>query len=387
MLRKLVLLGSLSLAPACAHPRAGAAPSAPAPSEAAGRGAPLALEGAVVRGTTDPLTGLTTYDPALLFHLAAEAQRNDRLPEAVALYERLLAEFPSSALVPAARFNLGLVHERLGRFDSAAAVYRAAIDAGEPADVDGRKAWLDAHFRLAVCHARLGDAWRAVAVFDALLERVDLDDFDRLQALAGRGLALRQAGDLDSAESALSRALRFAEEAATRGLGDDAGVAGEAALAWAQLAADRFTAVTLAFPIEELRTRLQRKCELLLTAQHRYLRAIRLGNVETATTAGLGLGALYEALYDAIVGLEAPAELTDEEREVYRDEVRGRVGVLVKKAILIYEKSLLVGRTSESAAEPVRRLEAALDRLRALYAPAPASSAGVRHAMPLDPGA
>jgi tetratricopeptide (TPR) repeat protein len=383
---ELVLATGLLLASGCARDRAGGAPPAAAPADTS-RGAPLVLEGAVVRGATDPLTGLTTYDPALLFHLAAEAQRNDRLQDAAALYGRLLDEFPASGLVPGARFNLGLVDERLGRFDRAAEVYRAAADAPLPADADARRVWLDAHFRLAVCHARLGDPWRAVAVFDDLLERVDLEDFDRLQALAGRGTALRQAGDLDAADSALSRALRFAEDAAMRGLGDDAGVAGEAALAWAELAADRYQAVTLAFPVDVLRERLQKKCELLLVAQHRYLRAIRLGNVETATTAGLGLGALYEGLYDAIVGLEAPAELGDEEREVYRDEVRGRVGVLVKKAILIYEKSLLVGRTSEAAAEPVHRLEAALERLQTLYAAPAAPSAGVRQDLSTHPGA
>jgi hypothetical protein len=147
------------------------------------------------------------------------------------------------------------------------------------------------------------------------------------------------------------------------------------ALEWAEIAGRRFDEVKLAFPVAALREALASKCELLLSAQHRYLRAIRLGDGRTAAVAGFRIGWLYESLYDALTGLEAPPELTNEQRAVYDEEVRARVGVLVGKAIRVYEKTLLVGRASAGAGPWVEKLETALDRLRALYLDRPSPSA------------
>ena len=65
--------------------------------------------------------------------------------------------------------------------------------------------------------------------------------------------------------------------------------------------------------------------------------------------------------------LEVPPDLTDEERDVYRDEVKHRVRVLAEKAIKIYERTVLVGKRVDTAASWVRESETALERLRAIY--------------------
>jgi tetratricopeptide (TPR) repeat protein len=319
-----------------------------------------------VRGAPDPLTGLSSYDSSLLFHLAAEAQRAGEPERAVSLYGRFLTEFPDSRLGPRARYNLGLALEGLQRFGEAAAQYETLARLKPPAGEEWRT-WLDAHYRWAVCLGELGDPWGVVAVFDRLLEVRPLDDFDHLEALVGRGMALRRAGNDESAESALSEALRFSDEASGRGLRDDGGMTAEAAFAAGEIAAARFEAVQLELPVSRLRPRLEQKCELLLLAQHRYVRAMRRGGVEMLAAAGFRVGALYESLYRALVGLEIPQELSQEQAEVYRDEVDKRVSLLVNKAMTIYERSLLAGRIAPGAAPWVQRLESALSRLKALY--------------------
>jgi tetratricopeptide (TPR) repeat protein len=220
MIPRLSFFSLLVVLAACAH----ATPTGPAAPAAH-----LGLDGAVIRSAPDPLTGLTTYDPPLLLHLADEARRAPDAERAVALYQRLLAEFPESGLALAATFGLGLASEDRHDLDLAARAYEEATRRDPGTDEAARRIVIDAHFRLAGVLAARGESWRVVAVFDQVLGRNDLAAFDRLQAIVGRGVALRRAGDDAGAETAFVRALTLAEDARGRGE-SDGGLAAEAAL-------------------------------------------------------------------------------------------------------------------------------------------------------------
>lgn len=349
---------------------------------------PLPLEGAVIRPTSaaGALTqaALTqAYDAPGLFRAAAEAVRAGDEAQGITLYGQFLTAYPQNASVPLAHFNRGLLYEGQRQFALANADYRAIIQAGRTVD----RTWIDAHFRLAVCLGKLAQWWEAVAVFDAILQEHDLEDFDHLEAEVGEGIAMQEGGDPTSAEAALSRALRFLDGLNKDQHFVDDGLGAEAAFRLGDIARGRFEAVTLAFPIDTLRRALGAKCEVLLVAQSRYLRAIRYGDAHTVAAAGFHIGSLYASLYDAIVSLAPPAELTPEERDVYQEEVRQRVGVLVKKAIMVYEKSLATGRTVGTADTWVTQLEQALARLRTIYLSDSQASAGVRDKRGLTPRA
>ncbi len=320
-----------------------------------------------MRGDLDPLVGASTYDPELLFHLAAEADRQAQPQRAVALYERLLGDFPNSELARPARFNVGLLYEKAGDFGRAASSYRQICDAPRPASAEGRRTWLDAHYRLAVCSGELDDWWTSVGVFDRVLALDWIEPFDRLEAMVGRGIAMLHAGDGGAAEVALSGALRFYTEVSRTQHFDDRGLAAEAAFHLGEIASEAYAAVQLELPAELLKSRLEEKCEYLLSAQNRFLRAIRYGDARTAAAAGYKIGWLYESLYDQVLAIEAPPDLDDDQREIYWQEVKSRVRVLVKKAIRIYERTLLVGKSAAEAAPWVGRIEAALSRLKAVY--------------------
>jgi tetratricopeptide (TPR) repeat protein len=328
----------------------------------------LRLDGAVVRTTPDPLTQLETYDPPLLFHLALQAEQTQQPERAEQIYQRLLAEFPESTLANPARFNLGLVLEARSAWEVAAAQYTAIAEQEPPEGASARRTWVDSHFRLAVCAGKLGDWWRAVVAFDYLLGESWLSDADRLEALVGKGIATQEGGEPLSAEVVFSQALRFFTELTDRvGRFDDRGLAAEAAFRMGEIARGQFSGVALALPEALLMERLEAKCEYLLSAQSRYLRAIRYGDAHTVAAAGLRIGSLYETLYDEVIALETPPELDAEETEVYQEEVRKKVNILVKKALIAYERSLEVGRRAPTAGEWVARLEAAVTRLQRLY--------------------
>jgi tetratricopeptide (TPR) repeat protein len=347
----------LVCAVSCAH-----APPAPT-----GPAVPLALDGTVVLAKPDPLTRLETFSPDELFHVAREMETANRWKDARTVYHQLLANFPESGWATPARFNLGLAYEQDHEWVGAAEQYRVIASAEQPEDETERRTWLDAHYRLAVCYGKLEDWWRTVAVFDHVLELEWLGDPDRLEALVGRGIAMDEAGDGPGAEIAFAASMRFYREAEARGPMPRMGLVAEAAFRMGDIARERYEKTALEFPVELLRTRLEEKCEQLLSAQSRYLQAIRYGDAHTVAAAGFRIGALYETLYDTVVSLSPPAELTPEQIDVYNEEVRRKIGVLLEKAIKVYEKALLAGRRAPTAHDWVARLELAVERVRSLY--------------------
>lgn len=314
----------------------------------------------------DPVTDLTVYDAEELFYLAGERERRGNVDGAIAVYERLLDQFEASELGSAARFNLGLLWEAKRDFGRAVGVYQALIQAGRGTTAAQERTWLDAHFRLAVSHGQLEAWWQTVAVFDRVLAFSFLEDSDRLEAMVGRGIAIQEAGELLGAESALYAALHFFRIAEQRGPTGGEGWAAEAAFRLGDIVGERYRAVTLQFPPARLQQALETKCQTLLVAQRHYLQAVRYGDAHTVAAAGYQIGNLYETLYDTIVALEAPGELTADEVETYRSEVHRRVRVLVEKALKTYERALLVGQHAKTADTWRAKLEAAIDRLRSL---------------------
>lgn len=348
----------------------GARVSAPGPkvlAAAPARPNDLHMDGAVIAAQPDPLIGLDVYDPALVFHLAGEAERNDRPLEAERIYGKLVDEFPESEYAQPARFNLGLLLERRRAYADALPQYEAIVQKPEPEDAQALRTWIDAHYRLGACAGQVGRWWDTVVIFERILKFDDLDDLDRMEALLGRAIGLQESGLADDAEVAYAKALRFYREVTAHRRFDDRGFAAEAAFRMGDIAKTRYDTVVLEFPQELMRTRLEQKCELLLSAQNRYLQSVRYGDAHTVAVAGLRIGGLYESLHVMIVGLSAPTELTLEQLAIYHEEVRDRVHILLTKALRIYEKTLRIGRTSASAGEWVAKLEASVARLRALY--------------------
>ena len=185
----------------------------------------VVMTGTVVQPAPDPLVGLEHYDARTLFHLAADSARKGDRPRAVALYERLLAQFPGDPVENAARFNLGLLYENAARWSDAVIQYDALVSVSVPVEDSDRRTWIDAHYRRAVCLGKLERWWEAVAVFEALEAMDWRREDDRLEALVGKGIALHEAEDRDGAELSFSQALRYFRVVSKRRRFDDRGLA------------------------------------------------------------------------------------------------------------------------------------------------------------------
>src|SRR3954470_8179641 len=88
------------------------------------------------------------------------------------------------------------------------------------------------------------------------------------------------------------------------------------------------------------------KARLLLSAQRQYIDAIKMGNPQWASASGYQVGALYEEFYDAFIHAPIPAELigasNQEKREVYYEELRKKIRILLEKSLRTHEQNLLM---------------------------------------------
>jgi hypothetical protein len=117
---------------------------------------------------------------------------------------------------------------------------------------------------------------------------------------------------------------------------------------------------------DELSRTLEYKAELLLSAQGHYLRAIKIGNGYWATAAGERIGNLYEVLHRQMIDSPTPKELKGEEVEVYRQELRRRIKILLTKAIGVYETTVATAERIGTGGPFVDRARASLERMKQL---------------------
>ncbi len=245
--------------------------------------------------------------------------------------------FPDDAQHGALTYNAGLALMQQAQWTLAFERFRGLADAKA-----GTGDALDAAFQEATCAYMMEEYGLAAEVLQELSGRKDLPEAQHLSALVDLGVVLVEQGQLVDGEHALREALRtYQRDQADDRMPED--VAAKAEFFLGEIYKVYFGAIKLDpqhRKIEELSKDLENKAEELLSAQGHYLRAIRIGSPHWATGAGYRIGSLYQELYDAMVTAPIPTELTAEEGEVYLEELRKRIRVLVTKAINIYDQTL-----------------------------------------------
>ncbi len=359
MTRRAVAAVALSLA-ACAAHRAGG-PVAPVDAAPAADLPPaLAFPPEEVRvGTLDlELEGKNDEE---LFAIGTAAYGASDWKRAAAAFARLADLYPSSRHAAAARFDAGLAYERLDEWRLALERFRAVAGSSEGPDA------VEASFRVAECLYHLRELGDARAVLDALAARPDLAPADRVRALAQRGVVELEDGRAEDAERSLRLAVSTWQAGSEDERADDR-YAAQAQFYLGEVYRQWFRALPLD-PSKgddaRLRQDLERKAEMLLSAQGHYLRAIRMGNDRWAVASGYRIGELYDELRAQLLDAPLPPGLDAEHAAAYRDELRRQVRVLATKAISAYE--LTLQRASRSGVDDVRFLgdaQASLDRLK-----------------------
>ena len=282
----------------------------------------------------DPELGLVDFDAVTLYQEGLRFHESGRCDRAVVFYDRLLKEFSDSRYFSAAAFNAGRCLEELDRTEDAVLRYQV-ITRG----LEKSKDWIDAGFRESMCLSSLGKHREAAELLEKLVNRGELTVSDRIDALVLKGEALKQMGELVKAESTFRRALRIYRQ---RGKDEflDPVPAARAEFRLSELTEERFQAAPLRLPEEQMQADLEAKAVLLLSAQAGYLRTIRYGDPEWATAAGYRVGNLYLHLHQAMEQAPVPDDLSEEEIKIYKDVLRKRTAVLLRKALKVFQMTV-----------------------------------------------
>jgi TolA-binding protein len=314
-----------------------------------------------------------------LFAAGSSAFAAGDAARAAACFERLVTAFPESSHRLRARFNAGLARERMEDWN------QARMHFAEISDPLGKGDALDAAFHHAEALYHLDRYPEAAAVLARIAARGDLPAARRIEAQVQQGICQVDAGDLDQGEKTLRAALASAREAAERGEPADEYVIAQGQFFVGEIYRLHCEGVTFdpEARADELSRTLEYKAELLLSAQGHYLRAIKIGNGYWATAAGERIGSLYEVLHRQMMDSPTPRELNAEEGEVYRQEVRRRIRILLTKAIGVYETTVATAERIGSSSPFVDRARASLERMKQLLL---AEAEVPEEAPPPDPG-
>ncbi len=91
---------------------------------------------------------------------------------------------------------------------------------------------------------------------------------------------------------------------------------------------------------EQVSNVLEYEAALLLEAQNFFLRAIRSSDAEWATASVYRIGEIYERFYRGLVAIALPAELDEESKKLYAEELDKIVKPVKNKAELAYSRLL-----------------------------------------------
>ncbi|ATB28034.1 tetratricopeptide repeat protein [Melittangium boletus] len=340
----------------------------------AGRDTPPEPTRQEVRFDGEMVTGdpeLASLNDEELFAAGTSAFAAKEYAQAVRHFERLVDFHPQSPHRTGALYQAGLAHERLEQWEDAAARFSQLADAQK-----GTGDALEAAFRLAETQYHLERYTDAARLLATLADREDLPVGRRLEAQVQRGVCELESGQPERAETTLRQALAVYDALPDKDEVENYYPA-QAHFFVGELYRLRYAEVKLdpAKGADTLANDLNYKAELLLSAQGNYLRAIRVGNGHWATAAGTQIGALYEDLYDQLVNSPAPKELDAEQAEIYREELRKKVHVLLTKSIDVYERTLEAAERIGSHNTFIDKTRQSLEKMKALLlqdeAPAP----------------
>jgi TolA-binding protein len=286
-------------------------------------------------------THVEAYDAAELFEQAGKALSDRRYDEAIRAYDRLLKEFQESRYTRAALYNAGLACQGKKDWQGAIARFKALTE-GYPDSSDAK----DGLFQLGATYAEIANWPTSAEVLARALERKDLTTDDRLEALARRGYAQFELKDLDTAERTFRTAVAFFHKVETEERLETDFYLALAMYHLGQVSHERFRGVTLRLPEKQMGIDLDEKARLLLASQRQYIDTIKLGNPAWASASGFQIGSLYEELYDAFMRAPVPPDLLKpdarEKLEIYYDEVRKKIRILLEKSVRTHEANLLM---------------------------------------------
>jgi TolA-binding protein len=324
--------------------------------------------------------------PKALNNAGAILEKAKKQEEAVAAYKELAQKYPSATEAPEALFTAARIEENIAYYDKAATLYEQlaqkypqnqhAADALRSAGVlrqslgqheraikhygeyarryKDRGDAKDVAFQAALVHEDQKD-WRAAAQSFAAYSKTYPNDAKTVEALTREADAFLNAGNDSGAKEAASKALAAYNGGGKGGKHGGAKAGGEESNYYAaqaryiqgELVFHEYERLKIAGKPKQLAKVLEEKAKRLEEAKQIYLDVVTYQSPEWATAALLRIGQGYEAYAKAMRGAPVPKDLSEEEKQVYRDELEKVIVVIEDKALDAYKsgyaKALQIG--------------------------------------------
>ena len=267
----------------------------------------------------------TTVATADLFREAGEAVKDRRTEAAIALYRRIVSEFPESLYAPIALFDIAAILDGRGDYPGTVATLRELV-AKYP---DARES-VEGHLYIAALQAEHQQYAEASTTLTAALARTNLSYADRVEAFARKGYVELEQKHLDAAEAALTSSV--AEWTRAPRIEDPYYIA-MAGYYLGEVSHARFTAVAVRLPDDQLLKDVEQKRVFAAQAYDRWRAALKHQQAYWATASGYQMSQIFVELWEATVKAPYPAHVTIAARPAYVTEVHERSREHLEKAL------------------------------------------------------
>ncbi len=200
-------------------------------------------------------------DPEALFAEAGAAYQDKRYTDAVAIWDKMVADFGESRWVNASLYNAGLALESAGDLDGAAARYRKLIARDalcKPPCADV----IDGFYRLGSLYVTQKNWSASVELWKQVLSRKDLTLSDRVEALARRGEAQFNLRDFGAAERTIREQAELVKANAEVERLDTDFFVGMSAYYFGRIAQEQYRLLPVRLPEKQLAEDLENKARM-----------------------------------------------------------------------------------------------------------------------------
>jgi tetratricopeptide (TPR) repeat protein len=260
-----------------------------------------------------------------LFKLANDAVKAKETERAIALYRRIVSEFPESKYAPLSLFNIAAILDGRGDYPATLQALRELVTTYPAA-----RESIDGHLYISALQSEHEEWPAALATLDEVLKRSNLTYADRIEVFARKGYVLIQTHRWPEAEVSLDAAV--AEWRRAPHIEDPYYIA-MATYYRGELAHQKFVEAPVRLPDDVLIADLEHKRVLAVQAYDKWKESLGFHQAYWATASGYQMSQIFVELWDLTVKAPFPARITPAMRDQYVTEVHDRVREHLSKAL------------------------------------------------------
>lgn len=268
---------------------------------------------------------ISSESTAQLFKQAGDLVADKKTISAMAIYRKIVTEFPDSKLAPVSLFNIAAIYDGQGNYDETVATLRDLVKRYPEAHES-----IEGHLFIAALLAEKHRYADADGVLDEVLARANLTYADRIEAFARKGYGQLELKHYDDAAKALDSAI--AEWRHVPHLDEPYYIA-MAHYYRGEVAHQRFLEQRVRGEDDLMIADLDAKRALAVQAYDLWKESLGFKHVYWATASGYQMSQIFVELWEATVKAPYPHKLAADARDRYVEDVHRKMREHLEKAL------------------------------------------------------